>query len=283
MFGLLTVALTQSLQQLGPILGRCHANPGLAGRDGAIHGSFAYPQMEAANDRAVDDRFLILNNVDFGSHIHKENLMTASRAIFRLLGGPLVCLAMLPATGCQGMGLLGPDQTNSSMSDDVGLVLSSSRDPQPVPFKGTLAASERVVLNPPPSGCELSIRDAEAGELAHLGSFTGTLTLCAFNGQFVVTDPPFNLGGGPPPYFVTDFTVEATYTAANGDLLQVSGTGVLVQSLIDRSSGLIGDGVIDGGTGRFAAARGEFDVLGANEEVSYDGWIVYDASSRSDH
>lgn len=175
---------------------------------------------------------------------------------------------------------MGPDRT-SALSGDAGLGVATGHGALPVPFEGRLAATERVFVNPPPAGCQLYVQEADAGELAPLGRSTGTLTLCAFNGQFGVTEPPFNPGGGPPPYFVTDYTVQGMYTAANGDLLNVSGTGVLVQSLADGTSGLVGAGVVEGGTGRFAGASGEFDVLGVDGEVSFDGWIVYDASNRS--
>lgn len=203
--------------------------------------------------------------------------MTALRTLRPSVFRWTLCLAILPATACQEAGSLGP-----ANSEDAGPVVSTSRDALPVPFKGTLAATERVFVNPPPAGCQLYLQEAEAGELAHLGRFTGTLTICAFNGQFGVIDPPFNPGGGPPPYLVTDFAVEATYTAANGDLLSISGTGVLVQSLVDGGSGFVGTGAVEGGTGRFLEASGEFDVIGAAGEVSYDGWVVYDASNRSE-
>lgn len=54
----------------------------------------------------------------------------------------------------------------------------------------------------------------------------------------------------------------------------------LVQSLVDGTSGLVGAGVVEGGTRRFVGASGGFDVSGAGEEITYDGWIVYDASNR---
>lgn len=54
----------------------------------------------------------------------------------------------------------------------------------------------------------------------------------------------------------------------------------LVQSLTDGTSGLVETGAVHGRTGRFAGATGGFDVVGVNGQVTYGGWIVYDASNR---
>ena len=206
--------------------------------------------------------------------------MSPSRCRTRDSLGASVCLAAVLAAGCGDGGPLGPATATSAGA--VGRIVAARQAPKPVPFKATLTATQQVPDPNLPAGCELFVRTTLEGNSTHLGHFTGTGTTCAFNGQFGVMNPPFNPGGGPPPYFVTDFTVQQTYTAANGDVLEVSGMGVRVQSLADGSSGLVGTGVVDGGTGRFAGAMGEFDVAGIDGVVRYDGWILYDAANRSD-
>lgn len=141
--------------------------------------------------------------------------------------------------------------------------------------------TESVPDPTPPQGCELFLHTTQEGEATHLGHFTGAGSTCGFNGQFGVLEPPINPAGGPPPYFVSDFTIEQTYTAANGDELLVSGQGILVQSLTDGSAGFVGGGTLDGGTGRFEGATGVFDIEGIRGAFAhFDGWIVFDASNR---
>lgn len=194
--------------------------------------------------------------------------------------GAALSLAALTAAACQDAGALGPDPPVDAQRIEASRVAAMSDGPQPVPFKGTLISASVPDPNPP-AGCEIFLQTTQEGQFTHLGRYSGIGTTCVFNVQPGVTDPPFNPGGGPPPYLVTDFTVEQTYTAANGDILEISGAGVRVQSLTDGRSGFLGTGLIAGGTGRFTGATGEFDVRGANGVVRYDGWIVYQASNRS--
>jgi hypothetical protein len=81
-------------------------------------------------------------------------------------------------------------------------------------------------------------------------------------------------------------TSEVTFTAANGDRLHASsvGTGTLTGP---TTVSFTGTATIIGGTGRFANATGEMAVEGTvdnatgDARLSYDGWIVYNASDRS--
>ncbi|MEJ2312602.1 MAG: hypothetical protein P8Y21_13660 [Gemmatimonadales bacterium] len=207
--------------------------------------------------------------------------MTASLTLRATWIGTAVALAALTATACQDGSALGPDALPDAQRVEAKQVAAMSHEPQPVPFKGTLVTTESVPDPMPPAGCQAFLHTGQRGNFTHVGLISGTGTTCAFNGQLGVRDPPFNPGGGPPPYFVTDFSIEQTYTAANGDILEISGVGVLVQSMTDGRSGLVGTGLIEGGTGRFADATGEFEVRGANGVVHYDGWIAYQASNRS--
>ena len=79
---------------------------------------------------------------------------------------------------------------------------------------------------------------------------------------------------------------QITYTAANGDVLRTTAVGT--SSPPGPISFLFtGTTTIVGGTGRFAnatgvlQAQGEVNLTTANASISYDGWIAYDASDRS--
>jgi hypothetical protein len=79
---------------------------------------------------------------------------------------------------------------------------------------------------------------------------------------------------------------QITYTAANGDVLRTTAVGT--SSPPGPTSFLFtGTTTIVGGTGRFAnatgalQAEGEVNLITANASISYDGWIAYDASDRS--
>jgi hypothetical protein len=79
---------------------------------------------------------------------------------------------------------------------------------------------------------------------------------------------------------------QITYTAANGDVLRTTAVGT--SSPPGPTSFLFtGTTTIVGGTGRFAnatgalQAEGEVNLITATALISYDGWIAYDASDRS--
>ncbi len=108
---------------------------------------------------------------------------------------------------------------------------------------------------------------------------------CAFNPR-IVTDPPWNLHGGEPPFLLVDFHHRSVWTAANGDKLYLSSSepGTNVISVTDGTfSAMGGTIVISGGTGRFEGASGDAEGVAINEQVTFEGSILYDASNRRAH
>lgn len=162
------------------------------------------------------------------------------------------------------MGLIGP-----------GTALA---DTPPKPFEGAFTAADSPL--PPTADCPVLVGGSQSGRATHLGAFSGPTTTCGFDLQVMVS-PPF-VPGGRPPYLVAQFTNEATWTAANGDRLEVESAGVFVQSLPDGISGVRGTITVVGGTGRFAGATGEAQGRrdGARP-VTFEGWIHYDARDAS--
>ncbi|MDX1647405.1 MAG: hypothetical protein R3304_09695 [Longimicrobiales bacterium] len=183
-----------------------------------------------------------------------------------LLGTVLACLG-----GCQ-------ESTAPVIHEPVFSVpsatASGSLESTALPFRGTLTSTSEISDDPPRMGCLYSARTDLVGELTHLGRFEGVGTVCVLFVDVGVSDPPGNPGGGAPPFVVSDFEVEQSYTAANGDELRISGRGVLIRSLTDGRSGFTGEGTIEGGTGRFDGAVGSFSVHSVEGTVEYDGWIV---------
>jgi hypothetical protein len=81
---------------------------------------------------------------------------------------------------------------------------------------------------------------------------------------------------------------QITLTAANGDLLRTTDVSTRIATL-PTSFLFKGTTTIVGGTGRFANATGALQAEGQVDlititsaaSISYDGWITYDASDRS--
>lgn len=149
------------------------------------------------------------------------------------------------------------------------------------PFHATLTSPTTPAPPPQGSGCASFFTSTQSGIATHLGAFTGVGTTCAYPFRMVMSDPPVAPDGGAP-YLVADFSVAQTWTAANGDELRTSGTGVLVISLQDGSTALRGTGTFDGGTGRFLRVDGEVVVTGRNGVVHEAGWIRYDARAEAE-
>jgi hypothetical protein len=115
-----------------------------------------------------------------------------------------------------------------------------------VPFKGCLAGSYTVTVNPPIGTFE----GGGEGRATQLGQFTFEFPHTV---NFAVT-PPAGIG-------------TYTFTAANGDMVEADFTGfstplapgyVLVEE----------EAVITGGTGRFAGASGEFSIVRLVDQVN---------------
>jgi hypothetical protein len=84
----------------------------------------------------------------------------------------------------------------------------------------------------------------------------------------------------------TQRTTEATFTAANGDVLRATGEGTSRMTSPGRI-GFTATLVLAGGTGRFANASGEAHVVGEADLASstaalriVGGWIQYQAADR---
>lgn len=134
---------------------------------------------------------------------------------------------------------------------------------------------------PPTAECPIIHQSAGTGFATHLGILQTIGVTCGFNAH-VEQNPDFNPGGAPP-FMVADFVREATWTAANGDQLFVTMSGVFVQSLSDSSSGLLAALEIDGGTGRFTGSDGSASAFrySSDTAISVYGQLVYAASQAS--
>ncbi|MDX1674459.1 MAG: hypothetical protein R3314_06680 [Longimicrobiales bacterium] len=206
--------------------------------------------------------------------------MLDHRTTRRLPHCALVVLVAV-ALACQDGDTTGLEPGPTVPDRTAGHVSAERHDAGPVPYRGTLLTTEQTPDPDRPDGCELFMHTAQVGESTHLGRYTGTGTTCSYNVQLGVVDPPINPGGGPPPYFVTDFTILQTHTAANGDELEVSGVGLFVLSMETGAAGFVGEGAIEGGTGRFEGATGAFTIRGVTgTPAHYDGWIRFDGSGQ---
>ena len=128
----------------------------------------------------------------------------------------------------------------------------------------------------PRGGCDLAFLTEQAGERTHLGHYTGTGATCGVNLQAPIFVPPFNPGGGPPPYLVAEFTIHHVCTAAKwGPARGLRGSYPRPEPTL-RSGWFHWPGNHRRRHGpRFQGAVGWFDVLGVRGEVTYDGQIVF--------
>lgn len=167
-------------------------------------------------------------------------------------------------TGLVIVGLIGPASASASTTK---------------PFDGAFTAVTTPIATQP--GCELSWISTQQGEASHLGSFTGEAIGCGFN-SMISAETPLPVEGGPP-YFVADYTLEGTWTAANGDQIRYSVRGLFVQSTQNGASATSVTQDLLGGSGRFEDATGQVtaDDIG-KREIEFSGWIAYDASDSSD-
>jgi hypothetical protein len=108
---------------------------------------------------------------------------------------------------------------------------------------------------------------------------TGTCHLSQLGRTSFYSDKDINFATG------TQISHEAIFTAANGDILRATGSGVSTPAEAGRVafSAVL---VFAGGTGRFANATGEGQVVGEAHPATrtafleIDGWIAYSASDR---
>ena len=134
------------------------------------------------------------------------------------------------AAACAGEGSGVPTSPSSTVN---GSALTEAKGGSRLPFKGTLQGPEAV------EGTEHRIE--ATGNATHLGQFT-------LVSEFTVTDVP-------PPAPATGAGT-ATWTAANGDTLitSVTGVGVVQFPIVTITEAYS----ITGGTGRFVGASGTF-------------------------
>jgi hypothetical protein len=144
----------------------------------------------------------------------------------------------------------------------VGFV--STRAVQDVPFKGTLEGTFSFVPDPPPSTFASVDFGHATGEATHLGRFT----LKGPHRVNLATIPVTAIG-----------TFE--FTAANGDTLTASFTGMGTPSATPGISSIVETATITGGTGRFVGASGNFiversvDLVTLTTTGSFQGTIVW--------
>jgi hypothetical protein len=110
-----------------------------------------------------------------------------------------------------------------------------------VPLKGQGAFTPTGQTVDPSTG-NVIISANVAGNLSHLGQFTGTATQVSFAPDYV------------------SFTVDLILVAANGDQLFATYDGMFVDAQLDS----VGTFEIHGGTGRFAGASGSGTILSLN-------------------
>jgi hypothetical protein len=135
----------------------------------------------------------------------------------------------------------------------------------PRPLAGWCETEFTVVSSTPPT-----VRQIDTGtcQLSHLGRTS------------FYSDKDINFATG------TQISHEAIFTAANGDILRATGSGMSTPAESGRVafSAIL---VFAGGTGRFANATGEGQVNGEAHPATrtafleIDGWIAYDASDRT--
>jgi hypothetical protein len=121
-----------------------------------------------------------------------------------------------------------------------------------VPIKGQASLTETGRTVDPSTGNVVFFADV-AGNLSHLGQFTGTATEVLFAPDYV------------------SYTVDSILAAANGDELFVTLDGMFV----DAQGNSVGTFQITGGTGRFAGASGSgtFVSLDRGAQVIEQGTI----------
>ena len=153
-------------------------------------------------------------------------------------------------------------------------------DPETPALARTAAKSQRLVQRPITGHCETVLAPIQVlrpGVVRQVD--TGTCQLSHLGRAEFTSDKVIQIAAGTQ-------TTEATFTAANGDILRAVGAGTSAPSgpgLVSFSATL----TFVGGTGRFSHATGQARVEGTANMITrtasleLDGWIAYDASDRS--
>lgn len=152
--------------------------------------------------------------------------------------------------------------TKSITNEDDQLMISSSakKTEKQLPIKGTYTTSARILVGPPIMQQEIT----GYGESSHLGRSM----FIAFPTIYFTTPPPFSNSG------------TTIFKAANGDEFYTTFTGTVTPNP-DGSNTVVMNHIINGGTGRFKQASGNFTgftigVPGHSEgTITYEGTISY--------
>lgn len=144
-----------------------------------------------------------------------------------------------------------------------------------VPIVGSEVGADS--FGPPtdcPAGAAWLYSSIGTGNISHLGRVTTDVTHCSF----LNPDGTGSFGPGTE-----------TYTAPNGDVLNVTHQGTFYVSSDGPFSYLTFTWQVTGGTGRFAHATGGgegagvSDLVAGTTSVTFWGSIAYDASDSSSH
>ncbi len=157
----------------------------------------------------------------------------------------------------------------------------AAADPNTPVLARAAARSQMLVPRPLAGRCETVLAPTEVlrpGIVRQVD--TGSCQLSHLGRAEFTSDKVIRLAAGTQ-------TTEATFTAANGDVLRAVGAGTSAPSGAGRVS-FTATLTFVGGTGRFAQATGQVRTEGTANLVArtasleiVGGWIAYDASDRS--
>jgi hypothetical protein len=158
---------------------------------------------------------------------------------------PLLTLCLALAAGCSQPGSPTSPTSVASSAQVAAMpgagtfpaAASSAASTTAVPFKGSLEGTYAGSGEPP----LISVHVEARGNATHLGRF-------AFDSRHVVNFVDFSGAG------------TAEFTAADGDKLTTNVTGVATPQDAPGVFFIVETHTVTGGTGRFAAARGQFVV-----------------------
>lgn len=150
----------------------------------------------------------------------------------------------------------------------------------PAHAQGVASATHADVAAPFTGSCETELSPAEIlspGVIRQVD--TGSCGLSHLGFTHFLSDKVIRIAAGTQ-------TTEATFTAANGDILRAVGTGTNSPAGPGRVRFTMAL-TFAGGTGRFAGAtgearaEGESDLVGRRAALTLNGRIAYEASDRS--
>jgi hypothetical protein len=195
--------------------------------------------------------------------MHASRLAVAAVSLVWLVG----CSQPLSPTGPTQVSAVrssAPATVADATTATIRALVNSKPAAQELPFKGRLQGSFTFVPDPPPSTFASVNFGPLTGNATHLGRFTLT-------------------GPHRVNVAVTPATATGTFefTAANGDTLTASFTGLGTPTAVPGVASIVETATITGGTGRFAGATGSFivertvDLINLQTTGSFEGTIVW--------